>query len=350
MAASPVGSPVVSVVLPVLNEARDLPVLLAQLREQETAPGDLEIVVSDGGSTDGTQDLVQRLAADWPPLRLVHNPGRRSGPGRNAGARASRGRYIIFLDGHCALPRTDWIRRHAELFESTGADCLCRPQSLLGMARGSWAATIATARHSPLGHNPGSDIYSDQPGFTNPDTAGAAYRRTVFDALGGYDERFDACEDVEFNHRVGRAGYRAYCHPDLRVDYRPRATLAGLFSQMRRYGRGRAHLIGRHGQLPVPLVALTLAGLGALALPFLIPGVRGVGLTLGAFGVYGLILLGEGGRLAGPGPEAGRVALAIVATHLGLLAGFWRGLFEIPRFLAPRASDMGPTGETGHVQ
>lgn len=351
MPAPPDTSPLISVVLPVLNESHDLPVLLDQLRDQVVAPGGLEVLVSDGGSTDGTPAMVERLAAEWPALRLVHNSRRRSGPGRNAGARASRGRYVVFLDGHCSLPRRDWIQRHIEIFEEVGADCLCRPQSLLGLARGSWAATIATARHSPLGHNPGSDIYRDEPGFTVPDTAGAAYRRTVFDALDGYDERFDACEDVEFNHRVGRAGYRAYCHPDLRVDYRPRATLAALFSQMRRYGRGRAHLLGRHGQWPVPLIGLTLAGAGALALPLVLPLAVGVRMTLALGAAYLFLLLAEGVRLSGLRPEAARVALALVATHAGLLVGFWRGLLEIPRFLAPRPTDARGRVETssGHA-
>lgn len=345
-----IAVPILSVVLPVLNESHDLPTLLTRLRDQELNPGELEVIVSDGGSTDGTPELVQRLAAEWPALRLVHNPGRRSGPGRNAGARAARGRYILFLDGHCGLPRPDWIRRHIELFESTGADCLCRPQSLLAMARGSWAATIATARHSPLGHNPGSDIYSATPSFTTPDTAGAAYRRSVFEALDGYDERFDACEDVEFNHRVGRAGYTAYCHPDLRVDYRPRSTLSGLFGQMRRYGRGRAHLMARHGQVPLPLFALSAAGVTALALPFTLPAATGLTVSSWLIGAYLGILLLEGVRLAGLRPEAVRVAAALVTTHLGLLAGFWRGLLELHRFVAPRPSEAGRTAEPGHAR
>jgi glycosyltransferase involved in cell wall biosynthesis len=296
------------VVLPVLNEAHDLPGLLDQLRRQEPVPGGVEVLVADGGSTDGTIELVRRLSAEWPALRLVPNPGRRSGPGRNAGAAAARGVYVLFLDGHCLIPRPDFLRRHLEIFVQVRADCLCRPQSLKGLATDAWSRAIALARHSPLGLA-GSDIYSAEPKLTDPRSAGAAYRREVIARLGGYDERFDACEDVEFNHRVAEAGCRSFVHPDLQVEYRPRATPGGLYRQMGRYGRGRAHLMGRHpGLIPVPLLALTAAVVGGAVLPFALgPRVGGGLLALGV-ALYALIALAEGVRLGGRPAQAFRVA------------------------------------------
>ena len=80
-----------------------------------------------------------------------------------------------------------------------------------------------------------------------------AYRRTVFDRVGLFDESFDACEDVEFNHRVDRAGLRCVIVPALRVSYHPRATLAGLFRQMMRYGQGRMRLLRKHPDTFSPL-------------------------------------------------------------------------------------------------
>ena len=76
--------------------------------------------------------------------------------------------------------------------------------------------------------------------------AGGSYRRSVFDRVGGFDERFDACEDVELNHRIDRAGLRCFFTPGLRVRYFPRSSLRGLFRQMARYGRGRVRLLRKH--------------------------------------------------------------------------------------------------------
>src|SRR5262249_32087017 len=72
------------------------------------------------------------------------------------------------------------------------------------------------------------------------------YRRKVFERVGPFDEDFDACEDVEFNHRVERAGLRCFFTPVVRVRYCPRTKLGGLFRQMARYGRGRIRLLRKH--------------------------------------------------------------------------------------------------------
>ena len=154
--------------------------------------------------------------------------------------------------------------------------------------------------------------------------------------LGGYDERFDACEDVEFNHRVASAGYSAYRHPDLAVFYRPRATPGGLWRQMVRYGRGRANLFARHpSTAPWSLLVMSVAAIVWLALPALLGGARG-GAAMATLVALWLAALGaEGLRLARPRSEWLRVAAALGTIHLGLLAGFWRGLVEAPRFRGP---------------
>ncbi len=328
--------PRLTVVLPVLDEVRDLGALLDQLRAQAVPPGGFEVVVADGGSTDGTVELVRERARGWPRLRLVPNPGRRSGPGRNAGIAAARGDLVLFLDGHCSLPRTDYLARAVAVFEASGADCLCRPQPLTSLAEGKWAGAIARARHSPWGHNPGSDIYGGPAGLTDPRSAGAAYRRGVLDRLVGFDERFDACEDVEFNHRVAEAGYTAWRHPDLAVDYRPRSSPAALLRQMFRYGRGRGRLMVRHPSttpwllLAPGVILVGLAGSGFLW------GWRPAGLAASALGLGWLLIAGiESLRLARDPGEALRLPPVFLAIHGGLILGFWRGLLDAPRFRGP---------------
>jgi succinoglycan biosynthesis protein ExoA len=91
-----------------------------------------------------------------------------------------------------------------------------------------------------------------------------AYRRTVFDHVGPFDEAFDACEDVELNHRIDRAGLRCFFSPRIGVRYFPRSSLSGLFHQMARYGRGRVRLLRKHRETFSPggfIPAAWLAGL-----------------------------------------------------------------------------------------
>lgn len=326
---------VVSVVLPVLNEEKDIGRLLNDLLRQEVPGGGFEIIVADGGSSDETRRIVEQYATVDSRVRLVENPGVRSSAGRNAGAREARGTLVLFLDGHCSVPSSRYLSRVEEIFRTTGAACLCRPQPLQELAEGVWSKAIAAARHSWLGHNPKSDIYGGKTGFTDPRSAGAAYERRILLELGGYDERFDACEDVEFNHRVALAGLAAYVHPDLRINYRPRRTLKGLFRQMHRYGRGRAHLLARHGVLPLPLVLVTL-GLGAILLVGffgswpLAGGVVGLGAA-----IWLLAVAFESLRCGGNLASSARLALVFPILHTGLFLGFWRGLLEAHRFRGP---------------
>src|SRR5262249_40411766 len=128
----------------------------------------------------------------------------------------------------------------------------------------------AAARSSWLGHHPDSFIYSDAEQLVPAKSVAVAYRRTVFDRVGEFDESFDACEDVELNHRIDRAGLRCFFTPTVRVRYFPRSRLRRLFHQMSRYGRGRVRLLRKHpetfspgGFLPAAWVAGLVAGLPA---------------------------------------------------------------------------------------
>jgi glycosyltransferase involved in cell wall biosynthesis len=323
----------VTIIIPVRNESRDIGRLLDEIDRQASPPGGREVIVVDGGSTDGTKELVSVRASSRPYLEVVDNPRLFSSSGRNLGLRMARGTYVLFLDGHCSIPRNDYLVRMVEIFESTGATCLCRPQTLNRFAEEGWSRVIATARHSWLGHNLASDIYSDEAGFTNPRSAGAAYVRSQIAGLRGFDESFDACEDVEFNHRVARAGFPAYRHPDLRIDYRPRSSLKALFSQMVRYGRGRARLAALHpSETSWPLAVLTLVLIGVVGL-FAFGETVIAGCILGALAGGGaLVVLGESLRLGGPTVNGGRVALTFAVIFAGLVLGFWRGLPGIVRY------------------
>jgi len=152
------------------------------------------------------------------------------------------------------------------VFERWNVESVGRPQPLDITDASPLQRAIALARASRLGHNPGSFIYAAEGGFVPPQSVAIAYRRDVFERVGPFDEAFDACEDVEFNTRLDRAGGRCYFAPQLAVHYHPRASLSGLVYQMLRYGRGRARLLLKHPSpfsvtsLVPAVFLLTLAG------------------------------------------------------------------------------------------
>lgn len=335
----------VSVIVPVRNEAAHLRRTLLGLARQDFPAADYEVLVVDGRSDDGTPDIVRDLQADIPNLYLLDNPKRLASAGRNVGVRHAGGKYVVIVDGHCRIHDPHFLRHLVDAFEATGADTVGRPQPLRCDDPTPLQRAVAAARTSWLGHNPDSDIYSDLARFVPADNVAVAYRRDVFDLMGGFDESFDACEDVEFNTRVRRAGLTCYFTPAVAVEYAPRATLRGLLYQMARYGRGRARLACKcpttvTAPSLVPPLWLSWLGLGGTIGLMAWP----VGMAVVASLVaYLLVVLAESVRVwrTGLGVSLRRLPLVFGAIHVGFGWGYLREL----------AAGVGrwPTGRIGRL-
>ncbi|HEV3143182.1 MAG TPA: glycosyltransferase family 2 protein [Gemmataceae bacterium] len=267
--------PFVTIIVPVRNEAACIENTLRRLAEQNYEPERFEIIVADGRSTDDTVLIVRRLQFELGNIKLHYNPKRISSAARNLGVRQGRGEYFVIIDGHCEISDRNYLQKMIAAFERSGAACLGRPQPLeIGNATVIQEA-IALARRSWLGHNPSSHIFSGQEQFVSASSVAVAYRREVFEKLGRFDEQFDACEDVEFNTRVDKAGLRCYFTPEIAVHYHPRSSIPGLIYQMSRYGRGRIRLARKHPHsLTLPALAPIVFGIWcvvAIMLGFWLP-------------------------------------------------------------------------------
>ena len=331
--------PSISVVVPVRNEARSIEHTLRVLLTQDFPAGQFEVIVADGFSTDETVPIVRRLQGEFANLKLVYNPGRFSSAGRNTAIRHAAKDVAVIVDGHCHVPDRGYLKNLAAAFDASGADSLGRPQPLDVPNPTPFQVAVSAARSSRLGHNPDSDIYSDQPKFVAPQSTAIAYTREVFHRVGLFDEAFDACEDVEFNERVHAARLTCYFSPAVKIVYEPRSNLKALFYQLSRYGLGRARLAFKHPKsLSIPalvpplwVVWVILGGLASLLVPYL------GWLWLASVGLYAAVLLAAGlvfGRKHGPGVAA-RIPAVFAAIHCGFAWGFWK---EVVRQVRSRVS------------
>ena len=273
------GDTSVTVIIPVRNEESSIGHTLKQLLEQQLEGLRTEILVVDGRSTDRTREIVKEYAERNHEVRLLDNPNYLSSAARNIGIKESSGDYVVIVDGHCEFPTRTYFLDLVESFQQSGVDCLGRPQPLDIFRATTLQRAIAAARSSRLGHHPDSFIYTDEEIDCPAASVAIAYRRTVFEKVGLFDERFDACEDYELNTRVDQAGLRCRLVPKLTVKYEPRKSLRGLFRQLFRYGRGRVRLSRKHpGMISLKTLAPAALVLGAvvgplvcLALPLLWP-------------------------------------------------------------------------------
>lgn len=320
--------PLVSIIVPVRNEAGSIQTTLGSLLNQDYPNTDYEVIVADGGSTDATVPIVRELQSTHTNLKLVYNAGRWSSAGRNVALRQMAGQYAVIIDGHCHVPDSDYVANLATAFTSSNADCLGRPQPLDVPAPSPFQRAVSLARSCRLGHNPSSDIFSTEAKFVPPQSTAVAYRREVFTRLGLFDERFDACEDVEFNERVAQAGMSCYFTPSLKIIYDPRASYTGLFHQLGRYGAGRARLAAKHPKSlslpaivpPVWLVWLAVGPLLSLTIPYF-----GI-LWLASVGFYFAVMFGAAAVLGAKSSVrvAVQIAPILMTIHFGFAVGFWR--------------------------
>lgn len=328
--------PFISVIVPVLNEAAFIADTLHQLLEQRYDAERYEVIVADGGSTDDTRAIVAALQTRYAPLRLIDSPRRWSSAGRNAAVRAARGDIVLLIDGHCELKNPHYLQNLADAFAESSADCVGRPQPLDVTGATAVQRAIAAARASRLGHHPASHIYADREGFVPPDSVAIAYRRGVFETVGLFDECFDACEDVEFNHRVARADLTCWFTPRVQVHYHPRSSLPGLFRQMVRYGRGRVRLLRKHPDtfsLPGFVPAAFLAGVVVGPLLACWSSLLAL-LYLGVIGAYGAALLLFSLVLGARQRDVRLLPLlplVFLTIHAGAGAGVWCELLRGPR-------------------
>lgn len=323
--------PFITVVMPIRNESRFVRDTLLQLVAQDYPSDRYEIIVCDGMSDDGTQTIVVEMSRQYPQIRLVNNPGKLSSAGRNIGFKSGKGDYFLVVDGHCYIPTTELFENIAACFEKSGADCLGRPQPLDPPNLSVFQQAVALARGSRLGHGGDSLIYGDYEGFASPVSNGAIYKRTVFEKVGYVDETFDAAEDVEFNYRVEKAGFKCYTSPKLTIRYYPRDNLRGLFRQMTRYGRGRRRFTRKHPEaltlnqlIPAAFVIGLCCLLGALFF-FMFSGISTpLIVTAVPYGLYLLMVIWETVKVSLTEKRQRAVAMPIIlfVIHFALGYGF----------------------------
>jgi cellulose synthase/poly-beta-1,6-N-acetylglucosamine synthase-like glycosyltransferase len=325
--------PFISVILPVRNEERFIAATLRRLAAQDYPRSRFEIIVIDGLSSDSTRDCVTAVAQSEPllQLRLLSNLKKLSSAARNLGVAEARGDYVLIVDGHVDIPTATLLTDAAVIIREQGATILGRPQRLSASGLSRQQQIIAATRACRIGHAQDSHIYSLDEGWVPPGSIAVMYERSLFVRFGGFDESFDAAEDLEFNTRLERAGLRCYTSPKLEVLYFPRHSLKGLFAQMRRYGVGRTKLWRKNGSFPsvtAAAPALMVAAGALLALGALQSVMAVWALGLCALTYTALVAAVRRGDAQLKAYPLWRVLPTMLSIHVGLGVGILGGLFK----------------------
>ena len=332
----------VSVIMPVRNEERHLAESVSHVLSQDY-PGALELVLAVGPSRDRTEEIAKRLARADSRITVVANPSGEIPSALNAAVRAARYDFIVRADGHCMLP-PGYVSTAMRTLAQTGAVNVGGVMAAEGST--PFQQAVAWAMTSPFGVGSAPNHTGGSAGPADTVYLGA-FRRSAVEGVGGYDERYLRAEDWEMNHRIREAGGLIWFEPELRVSYRPRASVAALGAQYFHYGRWRRVVARQHtGTINLrylaPPAAVAMMAVGTAA------GLAGViALAAGAGGwppvlltacfaaplAYVLGLLGVSATAIGKlrSDALARLPVALATMHICWGAGF----LTSPRHLVP---------------
>ena len=329
--------PLVSIVIPCLNEERYIVALLDSLQSQDYSADGIEVLVADGGSVDATRQLVRDYPTRFQRLELVNNPKRITVGGLNAGMDQARGDCWIIIGAH-SLVRQDFVRASVEALQRTGAACVGGPIETIG--EGTVGKAIAAAMSSPFGVGNAKFRYADVEGEVDTVPFGC-YHRKVWEVVGRFDETVDGADEDSYNERLIEAGGRIVLVPTIRSSYFPRRTLKALAKQYWEYGAAKGTLLSR-GR---PLRARHFAPSAMVATGPLL-GVLGVfsGRARQLLTLLGLLYVAGGiffARRSAEKAEAnsGLTFAAMAIMHASYGAGFIAGAIKERRRLRSRAAE-----------
>lgn len=323
------SEPLVSIVMPVRNEAGYIERALAAVLAQDWPPASLEVIVVDGYSDDDTARLAEAVLTGGRLRRwaIVDNPRSITPVSLNLGVRHSSGEFVVRVDGHCEIA-PDYVRRCIEVLRATQAECVggvCET-----VAETEPARAIAAAQSSRFGV--GNVAF--RVGHTRAARADTvpfgAYPRAVIDRLGGWDEELVRNQDDEFNFRLVQSGGTVWYDPTIRCRYYSRSEIPRLWRQYFQYGLYKVRVMQKRRAVasarqlvPGALVASLVAGTALTAFSrkarwALLPTVPYV-----AVNVAVSVALGRRHRVPWT-----RVMAAFSTLHLGYGSGFLVGIWR----------------------
>lgn len=337
--------PFITIAMPSYNEEGYIEDCLRSLLRQDYPADKMEILVADGGSQDKTREIVARITAEDPRVRLLDNSEHRiQSYGMNLAIKESKGEFILVTDVHAEYAN-NYVSALVGTFLRTGADAAGGAQR--AKAETWFQKALCAALGSPFGVGGAKYRSAEADGWVDTVFPGA-FKRSILEKVGLYDVKAVTNEDAEMFQRILESGGRVYLSKDVVVHYYPRKSFRLLAKQYFKYGDGRARTFLMHKGLPVirPLIpAFFVAGSAAM---LIVPPLHAVAPLW--FGAYAAITGLEAIRVgASVGAWAIPVVWAIFPTlHFSHGIGTIQGLIKYTlKWKAPEIPTLEPRDSNG---
>jgi cellulose synthase/poly-beta-1,6-N-acetylglucosamine synthase-like glycosyltransferase len=235
----------VSIILPIRNESTYIEKTLCALLAQDYPAEEMEILIADGMSTDGTQKIIRDFSLKHSQLKikLLDNPGVIVSTGMNIALHQAWGEIVLRVDGHCVIA-PDYVRNCVEHIQKDGVDGVGGSMESIGETRMAKAIAICMSSSFGVGNSvfrttSGKSMLVDTVPFP-------AYTRQAIKRAGFYDEELVRNQDDEYNYRIRKLGGRILLADDIRSTYYTRTSLKNLWRQYYQYGLYKVRVLQKH--------------------------------------------------------------------------------------------------------
>jgi len=218
----------ITVIVPCRNEKDFIHLCLNSILDQDYPKTQLEVLVVDGMSEDGTRQIVEKYAKKHSYIRLLDNRKRITPVAMNTGIENARGDIIMKLDAHTVYEKK-YISNCVKYLNDYKADNVGGVLKAIPRDNTFLAKTIVTAISHPFGV--GSSFFrigSKRPIWVDTVSFGC-YRKETLKEIGFYDENLARGQDMELNQRLRKAGGKILLHPDIICNYYPRSEFKPFF-------------------------------------------------------------------------------------------------------------------------
>lgn len=238
----------VSIIIPCRNEEKYIGKCLDSVIAQDYTKDKLEVLVIDGGSEDGTKDIVESYAKRYSFIGLLNNPEKIVPTALNMGVKKAQGDVIIRMDAHSVYEK-NYIQMcvsHLDAYNVDNAGGVC---ITLAGSNTLIAKAIALALSHPFGvGNAHFRIGAKEPKYVDTVPFGC-YRKEIFDRIGLFDEDLVRGQDAEFNARLIKNGGKILLVPDIVSYYYARDSLSKLWKMYSQYGRSKPLMVKKIGHI-----------------------------------------------------------------------------------------------------
>lgn len=218
----------ISLIIPCRNEEKDIAACLDSLLGNDYPKEQIEILILDGMSTDGTKAIIEYYLKQFPQVQLLENPSKSIPAAMNIGIKNAKGNIIMKIDAHSTYPK-DYISKCIQYLNQYGADNVGGILNIVPRQNTAVARAIALVLAHPFGSgNARVKIGAKKPQWSDTAAFGC-YKKEVFEKVGKWNEKLTGSSDLDFNLRLKKAGGKILLVPKIVIDYLADPTLKAFW-------------------------------------------------------------------------------------------------------------------------